>query len=137
MVALHLQPQPHLELQLQLQRRGRLIPLRKCEANNPLTAGSRRQATTTITSDLLRFVDGGQQGASGTVFKLTEIPDTKTGQIFFKGVAVTQVGVTFTQADIRPRFVNFPSNNQVLSVRLILVLKLTKGQPSSPASVLA
>ncbi|MEG3862659.1 calcium-binding protein, partial [Microcoleus sp. herbarium12] len=68
------------------------------EANNPLTVGSDGKPQT-ITSDLLRF-GGGQQGASGTVFKLTEIPDTKTGQIFFKGVAVTQVGVTFTQADI-------------------------------------
>ena len=75
----------------------RVIPP-QVEANNPLSVGSDGKPQT-ITSDLLRF-GGGQQGASGTVFKLTEIPDTKTGQILFKGVAVTQVGVTFTQADI-------------------------------------
>ncbi|WP_293135651.1 calcium-binding protein [Microcoleus sp. bin38.metabat.b11b12b14.051] len=75
----------------------RVIPP-QVEANNPLSVGSDGKPQT-ITSDLLRF-GGGQQGASGTVFKLTEIPDTKTGQLLFKGVAVTQVGVTFTQADI-------------------------------------
>ncbi|PSB28947.1 calcium-binding protein, partial [filamentous cyanobacterium Phorm 46] len=75
------------------------------EANNILIASS-SGTQTTITSDLLRFV-GGQQGASGTVFKLTELPDTKTGQLFFKGVAVTQIGFSFTQADINAGSLTF------------------------------
>jgi len=77
----------------------------RVEANNTLIAGS-GGSQTTITSDLLRFV-GGQQGDSSTVFKLTELPDTKTGQLFFKGVAVTQIGVTFTQADINAGSLTF------------------------------
>ncbi|MFS8119562.1 MAG: calcium-binding protein, partial [Microcoleus sp.] len=56
--------------------------------------------------ELLRFVDG-PQGPSGTVFKLTELPDAKTGQLLFKGVAVTQIGVTFTQADINAGLLTF------------------------------
>ncbi|MEG3847036.1 beta strand repeat-containing protein, partial [Microcoleus sp. herbarium13] len=77
----------------------------RAEANNPLIAGS-DGTKQTITSELLRFV-GGQPGDSSTVFKLTELPDTKTGQLFFKGVAVTQVGVTFTQADINAGLLTF------------------------------
>ncbi|MEO6861892.1 MAG: calcium-binding protein, partial [Microcoleus sp.] len=70
----------------------------RVEANNTLTVGSDGKPQT-ITSDLLRFA-GGPQGANGVVFKLTELPDAKTGQLFFKGAAVTQAGVTFTQLDI-------------------------------------
>ncbi|MEG4345255.1 hypothetical protein QUB70_18560, partial [Microcoleus sp. A003_D6] len=79
-------------------------PLR-VEANNSLIAAS-GGSQTTITSELLRFV-GGSQGASGTVFKLTELPDATTGQLFFKGVAVTQLGITFTQADINLGLLTF------------------------------
>ena len=74
-------------------------------ANNSLSTGSDGNKQT-ITSELLRFVDG-PQGASGTVFKLTELPDAKTGQLLFKGVAVTQIGVTFTQADINAGLLTF------------------------------
>ncbi|MEG4455075.1 cadherin-like domain-containing protein [Microcoleus sp. N9_A1] len=78
----------------------------KVEANKSLTAGS-SGGEQTITSDLLRFVDD-EQGPSGTVFKLTELPDaTTTGQLFFKGVAVTQVGFTFSQADINAGSLSF------------------------------
>ncbi|MCW6052265.1 calcium-binding protein [Lyngbya sp. CCAP 1446/10] len=72
---------------------------------NPLTVGS-GGSQTTITSDLLKVVDG-PAGPSGTVFKLTELPDAKTGQLFFKGVAVTAIGVTFTQADINAGLLTF------------------------------
>ena len=78
----------------------------RAEANNPLTAGA-DGTKQTITSDLLRFVDGEQAGAGKTVFKLTELPDTKTGQLFFKGVAVTQIGFSFTQADINAGSLTF------------------------------
>ncbi len=67
-------------------------------ANDPLTVSS-SGSQTTITSALLQFADG-PAGATGTVFTLTELPDATTGQLFFKGVAVTQVGLSFTQADI-------------------------------------
>ncbi|MEG4023952.1 cadherin-like domain-containing protein, partial [Microcoleus sp. S13C4] len=77
----------------------------QAEANKNLTAGS-SGGEQTITSELLRFVDA-QQGPSNTVFKLTELPDATTGQLFFKGVAVTQVGFTFTQADINAGLLTF------------------------------
>ncbi|MEG4245923.1 cadherin-like domain-containing protein, partial [Microcoleus sp. Pol10_D6] len=77
----------------------------RVEANNSLTAGS-SGGEQTITSELLRFVDD-EQGPSGTVFKLTELPDATTGQLLFNGVAVTQVGFTFTQADINAGLVRF------------------------------
>ncbi|MEG3976317.1 calcium-binding protein, partial [Microcoleus sp. herbarium8] len=67
-------------------------------ANDPLTVSS-SGSQTTITSALLQFADG-PAGATGTVFTLTELPDATTGQLFFNGVAVTQVGLSFTQADI-------------------------------------
>ncbi|MEG4473467.1 calcium-binding protein [Microcoleus sp. M2_C5] len=77
----------------------------RVEANNSLTAGS-SGGEQTITSELLRFVDD-EQGPGGTVFKLTELPDATTGQVLFNGVAVTQVGFTFTQADINAGLVKF------------------------------
>ncbi|MEG4559217.1 cadherin-like domain-containing protein [Microcoleus sp. F6_C1] len=77
----------------------------RAEANNGLITGS-SGGEQTITSELLRFVDD-EQGPSNTVFKLTELPDATTGQLFFKGVAVTQVGFTFTQADINAGSLSF------------------------------
>jgi len=74
-------------------------------ANEPLSVGS-SGSQTIITSALLKVVDG-PGGPSGTVFKLTELPDAKTGQLFFKGVAVTAIGVTFTQADINGGLLTF------------------------------
>ena len=70
----------------------------RAEANKSLTVGSDGNQIT-ITSDFLKFVDS-ETNASGTVFKVTQLPDATTGQLFFKGVAVTQVGLSFTQADI-------------------------------------
>ncbi|MEG4191717.1 cadherin-like domain-containing protein [Microcoleus sp. S36a_D3] len=70
----------------------------RSEANKSLTVGSDGNQIT-ITSDFLKFVDS-ETNASGTVFKVTQLPDATTGQLFFKGVAVTQVGLSFTQADI-------------------------------------
>ncbi|MBE9119795.1 calcium-binding protein [Tychonema sp. LEGE 07199] len=70
----------------------------RVEANKSLTVGSDGNQIT-ITSDFLKFVDS-ETNASGTVFKITQLPDATTGQLFFKGVAVTQVGLSFTQADI-------------------------------------
>ncbi|MEG4801005.1 cadherin-like domain-containing protein [Microcoleus sp. ARI1-A2] len=70
----------------------------RSQANKTLTVGSDGNPQT-ITGDLLKFVDN-EQGASDTVFKLTELPDAKTGKLFFKGAEVTQAGLTFTQADI-------------------------------------
>jgi len=77
----------------------------RVETNNSLTAGS-SGGEQTITTELLSFVDT-QQGPSNIVFNLTELPATTTGQLFFKGVAVTQVGFTFTQADINARLLTF------------------------------
>jgi Ca2+-binding RTX toxin-like protein len=77
----------------------------RVETNNSLTAGS-SGGEQTITSELLSFVDT-QQGPSNIVFKLTELPATTTGQLFFKGAAVTQVGFTFTQADINAGLLTF------------------------------
>jgi Ca2+-binding RTX toxin-like protein len=77
----------------------------RVETNNSLTAGS-SGGEQTITPELLSFVDT-QQGPSNIVFKLTELPATTTGQLFFKGVAVTQVGFTFTQADINAGLLTF------------------------------
>jgi Ca2+-binding RTX toxin-like protein len=77
----------------------------RVETNNSLTAGS-SGGEQTITSELLSFVDT-QQGPSNIVFKLTELPATTTGQLFFKGSAVTQVGFTFTQADINAGLLTF------------------------------
>ena len=73
--------------------------------NNSLTAGS-SGSEQTITSGLLSFVDT-QQGPSGIIYKLTELPAATTGQLFFKGAAVTQVGFTFTQADINAGLLTF------------------------------
>ncbi|MBE9187249.1 calcium-binding protein, partial [Microcoleus sp. LEGE 07076] len=75
------------------------------QANNSLIVGS-GGSQTTITSDFLQFVDS-EAGASGTVFKVTQLPDAATGQLFFKGVAVTQVGLSFTQADISLGLLSF------------------------------
>ena len=44
---------------------------------------------------------------SNVVFKVTQPPPSTTGQLFFKGVAVTQAGFTFTQADINQGFLTF------------------------------
>jgi Ca2+-binding RTX toxin-like protein len=70
----------------------------RSQTNKPLTVGSDGNPQT-ITGDLLKFVDN-EQSASETTFKLTELPDAKTGKLFFKGAEVTQVGLTFTQVDI-------------------------------------
>ncbi|MBE9096817.1 cadherin-like domain-containing protein, partial [Tychonema sp. LEGE 07203] len=75
------------------------------QANNSLIVGS-GGSQTTITSEFLNFVDS-EAGASGTVFKVTQLPDATTGQLFFKGVAVTQTGFTFTQADISLGLLSF------------------------------
>jgi Ca2+-binding RTX toxin-like protein len=77
----------------------------RVETNNSLTAGS-SGGEQTITPELLSFVDT-QQGPSNIVFKLTELPASTTGQLFFKGAAVTQVGFTFTQADINAGLLTF------------------------------
>jgi Ca2+-binding RTX toxin-like protein len=79
------------------------------EANDILTAGS-SGGEQTITPELLSFVDT-QQGPSNIVFRLTELPATTTGQLFFRGVAVTQVGFTFTQADINAGFLTFKATS--------------------------
>ncbi|MEG5042634.1 MULTISPECIES: cadherin-like domain-containing protein, partial [unclassified Microcoleus] len=76
------------------------------EVNTSLIAGS-SGTEQTITSELLRFVDEASGDPSKTVFKLTELPAATTGQLFFKGVAVTQVGFTFTQADINAGLLSF------------------------------
>jgi Ca2+-binding RTX toxin-like protein len=75
------------------------------QTNKSLTAGS-SGSQQTITSELLSFVDT-QQGPSNIVFKLTKLPATTTGQLFFKEAAVTQVGFTFTQADINAGLLTF------------------------------
>ncbi|MEG4291386.1 cadherin-like domain-containing protein [Microcoleus sp. D2B6] len=77
----------------------------RVETNNSLTAGS-SGGEQTITSELLSFVDT-QQGPSGIIYKLTELPAATIGQLFLKGVAVTQVGFTFTQAEINARLLTF------------------------------
>ncbi|MEG4329942.1 cadherin-like domain-containing protein, partial [Microcoleus sp. herbarium5] len=74
-------------------------------ANNSLTAGS-SGGEQIITPDLLSVVDP-EQGPGGTVYTVTELPDATTGQLFFKGVAVTEPGFTFSQADINSGFVSF------------------------------
>ena len=77
----------------------------RVKTNDILTAGS-SGSEQTISSELLSFVDT-QQGPSNIVFKVIELPATTTGQLFFKGVAVTQVGFTFTQADINAGLLTF------------------------------
>ncbi|MCC3475035.1 MULTISPECIES: cadherin-like domain-containing protein [unclassified Microcoleus] len=77
----------------------------RSQANKTLTVGS-DGLPQTITGDLLKFVDN-EQSASETVFKLTELPDAKTGKLFFKGVEVTQVGLSFTQVDISLNLLTF------------------------------
>ncbi len=68
----------------------------QAEANKTLSLGGGTKQT--ITSDFLRFFDN-EQGLSGTVFKITDLPDATTGQLFYNGVAV-QAGLTFSQIDI-------------------------------------
>ncbi|MCC3531191.1 MAG: calcium-binding protein [Microcoleus sp. PH2017_21_RUC_O_A] len=70
----------------------------RSQANKTLTVGSDGNPQT-ITGDLLKFVDS-EQAASEIVFKVTELPDAKTGKLFFKGAEVAQTGLTFTQVDI-------------------------------------
>jgi Ca2+-binding RTX toxin-like protein len=77
----------------------------RLETNDILTAGS-SGSEQIITSELLSFVDT-QQGPSGIIYTLTELPPATTGQLFFKGTAVTQLGVTFTQADINAGLLTF------------------------------
>ncbi|MEG4067792.1 cadherin-like domain-containing protein, partial [Microcoleus sp. Pol11C2] len=74
-------------------------------ANKPLTVGSSGDEQI-ITPDLLQVV-ADEQGPGGTVYTVTELSDPTTGQLFFNGVAVTQVGFTFTQADINAGLVRF------------------------------
>ncbi|WP_445248809.1 beta strand repeat-containing protein, partial [Microcoleus sp. OTE_8_concoct_300] len=75
------------------------------DANKSLTAGS-SGGSQTITPELLSFVDP-QQGPSGIIYTLTELPPATTGQLFFNGVAVTQGGFTFSQADINAGLLTF------------------------------
>ena len=77
----------------------------RLEANKSLTAGS-NGGEQTITPELLSFVDS-QQGPSGVTYTLSELPAATTGQLFFKGVAVTQSGFTFTQADVNAGSLTF------------------------------
>ncbi|MBW3586649.1 MAG: calcium-binding protein, partial [Cyanobacteria bacterium 0813] len=75
------------------------------DVNKSLIAGS-SGGEQTITPEQLSFVDD-QQGPGGIVYTVTELPDPTTGQLFFKGVAVTQADFTFTQADINAGLVSF------------------------------
>jgi Ca2+-binding RTX toxin-like protein len=74
------------------------------QANKTLSLGG--GTTKTITSDDLRYFDA-EQGFSGTLFTVTNLPPATAGQLFVKGVAVTQAGVTFTQTDITLGLVTF------------------------------
>ncbi|OCQ95613.1 hypothetical protein BCD67_10340 [Oscillatoriales cyanobacterium USR001] len=75
------------------------------EANKELTlvAGTLQ----VITIDALRFFSGSETGPSGIIYKLNKLPDSSTGQLFYKGQAITSVGFTFTQLDISLKLVTF------------------------------
>ncbi|CAA9425266.1 Alkaline phosphatase [uncultured Microcoleus sp.] len=75
------------------------------DVNKSLIAGS-SGGEQAITPEQLSFVDD-QQGPGGILYTITELPDPTTGQLFFKGVAVTQADFTFTQADINAGLVSF------------------------------
>ena len=76
----------------------------KVEANNSVILGSGK--TQTITSSDLKFTDL-EQSASLIIFTLTELPPATTGKLLLKGVEVTQVGLTFSQADINAGLLTF------------------------------
>ena len=76
----------------------------KVEANNSVILGSGK--TQTITSSDLKFTDL-EQSASLIIFTLTELPPATTGKLLLKGVEVTQVGLTFSQADINAGSLTF------------------------------
>jgi Ca2+-binding RTX toxin-like protein len=74
------------------------------QANKTLSLGG--GTTKTITADDLRYFDA-EQGFNGTLFTVTNLPPATAGQLFVKGVAVTQAGVTFSQTDITLGLVTF------------------------------
>ncbi|NJR22895.1 MAG: hypothetical protein HC786_12395 [Richelia sp. CSU_2_1] len=76
----------------------------QAEANRTLSLGG--GTTQVISSDFLRFFDR-EQGFSGTQFTITDLPAATVGQLFYKGVAVTQVGLTFSQTDITLGLLSF------------------------------
>ncbi|XZN93371.1 MAG: beta strand repeat-containing protein [Microcoleus sp.] len=76
----------------------------RLEANNDVILGSGK--TQTITSSDLKFFDR-EQSPNAIIFTLTELPPATSGKLFLKGVEVTQLGLTFSQADINAGSLTF------------------------------
>ncbi|TAD97120.1 MAG: calcium-binding protein, partial [Oscillatoriales cyanobacterium] len=76
----------------------------RLEANNDVILGSGK--TQTITSSDLKFFDR-EQSPNAIIFTLTELPPATSGKLLLKGVEVTQVGLTFSQADINAGSLTF------------------------------
>ncbi|WP_377480955.1 MAG: cadherin-like domain-containing protein [Microcoleus anatoxicus] len=76
----------------------------RLEANNDVILGSGK--TQTITSSDLKFFDR-EQSPNVIIFTLTELPPATSGKLFLKGVEVTQLGLTFSQADINAGSLTF------------------------------